>query len=45
MGDRRIDNIKVINAAMVGSQRVFRAQRRHLNESGGQGRLLGEAES
>lgn len=45
MGERYDGNIIVVNAGMVGSQGVVRAQRRYLNEPGGQGSLLREADS
>lgn len=42
--ERHSDNVTVIKAGMVRSQAIVRAQR-YLNEPGGQGRLLGEADS
>lgn len=45
MQERYSDNIIAVNAGMVGSQGIVRTQRRHVNEAGGQGRFLGEADS
>lgn len=43
--DRHIDNSTVINAGMVGSKGISRAQQEAPNCLGGQGSLLGEGDS
>lgn len=45
MVDRHTDNSIVINAGMVGSKGISRAQREAPNCLGGQGSFLGEGDS